>query len=252
MRSIDLNADLGESFGVWTYGDDRALLDVVSSANIACGFHGGDPVTIRRTCEQAVHAGVTIGAHPGFRDLVGFGRRHIDIAPAELRAETVYQIGALRALARSVGGDVSYVKPHGALYHAVATRQALAEAFVGALEDLGEQLPLVGPPGSLAAEVAERRGIRTVAEAFADRRYTPGGQLVSRTQPGAVLTDTEEVVAQALSIAVSGSVTAIDGTEVHLGAQTLCLHGDTPGAFEHALAVRAALSHAGVSVAAFV
>jgi 5-oxoprolinase (ATP-hydrolysing) subunit A len=247
---VDLNADLGESFGAWRLGDDEALLAVVTSANIACGFHAGDPLTIRRACAGAVARGVTIGAQVSYRDLAGFGRRFIDVAPAELADDVLYQIGALDAFARAAGSRVGYVKPHGALYNATVHHERQARAVVDGVRAFGA-LPVLGLPGSRLLAEVESAGLPGVREAFADRGYTPEGTLVPRTEPGALLTDTDAVVERALRLARDGEIVAVDGTVLSSPARSLCLHGDTPGAVRHATAVRAALESAGVSITPF-
>lgn len=249
---IDLNSDVGESFGSWTMGDDAAILRSVSSANVACGFHAGDPSGIARTCREAVAAGVVIGAHVGYRDLAGFGRRFLDCSPTELADDVLYQLGALEALARAAGGGIRYVKPHGALYNAIVHHEAHAQAVVDAVKVFGGDLPLLLLPGSVALARAERAGLRGVAEAFADRGYTPAGTLVPRGEPGAVLHDAQAVAARMVRLAHEGVVEAADGTDVRVAAESICLHGDTPGAVAMAAAVRAGLEEAGVSVRAFV
>ena len=248
---MDLNADLGEGFGVWSLGDDTALLDVVTSANVACGFHAGDPLTMRRVCQQAAARGVAIGAQVGYRDLAGFGRRRIDVAPDDLAADVLYQIGALQACAQAAGTRVSYVKPHGALYNTAMDDPGQAGAVVDGLHAYDPSLPLLGMPDSALANTAHDRGTPYFYEAFADRRYTPTGRLTDRSQPGAVLTDPEAVLAQAQSIVLEGRVEASDGSMIKVSASSLCLHGDTPGAVELARAVRAALTEAGVELAPF-
>ncbi|MEY9845894.1 LamB/YcsF family protein [Streptacidiphilus sp. MAP5-3] len=252
---MDLNADLGEGFGRWTLTDDEALLRVVTSANVACGFHAGDPVTMRRVCEQAAERGVRIGAQVSYRDLAGFGRRAMDVPRAELADELLYQIGALEVFARQAGAAVAYVKPHGALYnravHDVAQAGAVADAVTGFARAFGRELPLLGLPDSALLRAAADAGLPTVAEAFADRAYTPEGTLVPRGEPGAVLQGADAVVAQALSIASGGEVVALDGTRLSVAAASLCLHGDTPGAAALAVRVRAALEAAGVRIQAF-
>ncbi|RBQ19766.1 LamB/YcsF family protein [Spongiactinospora rosea] len=248
---IDLNADLGEGFGIWRLGDDDALLDIVTSANIACGFHAGDPLTIRRTCAAAVDRGVIIGAQVSYRDLAGFGRRAMDVDPEELSAEVLYQIAALDGIARAMGGRVAYVKPHGALYNRVVRDAAQADAVVSAVAAFSPALPLLTLPVSVLRDVAAERGVPTVTEAFADRAYTGDGRLVPRREPGAVLHDVGEVAARAARMAAGGTVTAADGTEVKVAARSLCVHGDTPGAVAMARAVRDALTAAGLSVRPF-
>lgn len=210
---LDLNSDLGEGFGPWTMGDDAAMLDLVSSANIACGFHAGDPSIMRRTCELAAERDVRIGAHVGHRDLVGFGRRTIDIAPAELRDEVLYQIGSLDAFARAAGSKVRYVKPHGALYHSAGARSNLADALLAAMIDFDPALVLLGPAGTELEHAAAAAGVRFVGEGFADRAYTEEGGLAPRGVPGAVLA-AEEAVEQAVSIATTGGVRILRATAV--------------------------------------
>jgi 5-oxoprolinase (ATP-hydrolysing) subunit A len=247
---IDLNSDLGEGFSIWRLGDDEALLDVVTSANVACGFHAGDPLTMRRVCAAAAERGVVIGAQVSYRDLVGFGRRFIDVAPGELAADVLYQIGALDAFARAAGTRVAYVKPHGALYNTAVHHERQAKAVVEGVRAYGE-LPVLGLPGSRLLAEAAAAGLPCVLEAFADRGYTPEGTLVPRTEPNALLTDTDAVVARAVRLAVDGEIVAVDGTVLRSEARSLCLHGDTPGAVRHAEAVRAALESAGVPVTPF-
>ncbi|MFI5084768.1 MAG: LamB/YcsF family protein [Actinomycetales bacterium] len=251
MPSIDLNSDVGESFGNWTFGDDAAIFANVSSANVACGFHAGDPQGILATCRAAAAAGVTVGAHPGYRDLAGFGRRFIDMAPAELTADVVYQIGAVQAMALAAGTAVRYVKPHGALYNTIVRHERQAGAVVAAVLAVDPALPLMVLPDSEIQRQAETAGLRTVAEAFADRAYNPDGTLLSRREPGAVLRDVDDVVEHVLRIAADGVARATDGTLVPVRADSICLHGDTPGAVAMAGAVRAALASAGISVRSF-
>jgi len=238
---VDLNADLGEGFGAWRLGDDEALLDVVTSANVACGFHAGDPSTMRRVCAAAAARGVAIGAQVGYRDLAGFGRRRIDYDPDELRDDLLYQIGALDAFARLTGSRVGYVKPHGALYNTAVRDERQAGAVVAAVAGYDASLPVLGLPGSALLRLAAEAGLRPVEEGFADRRYRPDGTLTPRTEPDALLTGTGEVVAQALRLATGTGRVA-----------SLCLHGDTPGAVTLARAVRAALDDADVPLAPFV
>ena len=238
---MDLNSDLGEGFGAWRLGDDEALLDVVTSANVACGFHAGDPSTMRRVCAAAAVRGVAIGAQVGYRDLAGFGRRRIDYDPDELRDDLLYQIGALDAFARLAGSRVGYVKPHGALYNTAVRDERQAGAVVAAVAGYDASLPVLGLPGSALLRLAAEAGLRPVEEGFADRRYRPDGTLTPRTEPDALLTGTGEVVAQALRLATGTGRVA-----------SLCLHGDTPGAVSLARAVRAALDDADVPLAPFV
>ncbi|MCG8915940.1 LamB/YcsF family protein [Actinokineospora sp. PR83] len=245
--ALDLNADLGEGFGVWALGDDDALLAVVTSANVACGFHAGDASTMRAVCAAAAGRGVAVGAQVSYRDLAGFGRRFIDVDPAQLADEVLYQIGALEACARAAGTRVSYVKPHGALYNATVHHTAQAAAVVEGVRAFAD-LPILGLPGSRLLRAAGDSG---VPEAFADRGYTPEGTLVPRREPGALLPDTDAVVARALRLAERGEIVAVDGTVLRTEARSLCLHGDTPGAVGHARAVRAALTGAGVEPTPF-
>ncbi|MBK0420920.1 LamB/YcsF family protein [Leucobacter sp. CSA2] len=250
MTTIDLNSDLGESFGNYTFGDDAAVLESVSSANVACGFHAGDPRGIRITCRAAVASGTTIGAHPGYHDLAGFGRRFIDMDPGELTDEVIYQIGALQAIARSAGGEVRYVKPHGGLYNTIAVHEGQARAVVRAMTELAPELPLMVLPGSVVERVAREAGLRTVAEAFADRAYVADGTLVKRGTSGAIL-DPDAAVAQAVRFATEGRVRAIDGTELEIAPDSICLHGDNPAAIELARRIRAGLEAAGVRIESF-
>ncbi|WP_336715745.1 LamB/YcsF family protein [Arthrobacter sp. USHLN218] len=251
MAIIDLNSDVGESFGNWEMGDDAAIFRSVSSANVACGFHAGDPSTIAATCRDAVAAGVTIGAHVGYRDLAGFGRRFLDCSPTELADDVLYQLGALQALAQAAGARIRYVKPHGALYNTIVHHEAHAQAVVDAVRAFGGDLPLLLLPGSVALAKAEATGLRGVAEAFADRAYNPDGTLVSRREPGAVLHDPDLVVANMVRLAQTGKITAIDGSIIRVDAESICVHGDTPGSVAMAAAVRAGLESAGVTVRSF-
>ena len=252
MAAIDLNSDLGESYGIWNLGDDEAMLDLVSSANIACGFHAGDPSTLRRVCQAAVDRGVTIGAQVAYPDLAGFGRRFIDVDPVELRDAVLYQIGALDGFAQVAGAGIGYVKPHGALYHACISHPAQAEAVVAAAHEYDPSMAVLGPPGSPLLAVADAMGMESVVEAFADRGYLADGRLVPRGSEGALLTEPAEVAARAVSIAVEHRVTAIDGQSVDVRARSICIHGDTPGAVEMARAVRAGLEVASVGIHSFV
>jgi UPF0271 protein len=248
---MDLNADLGEGFGVWRLGDDTALLDVVTSANVACGFHAGDPSTMRRVAHRAAERGVAVGAQVGYRDLAGFGRRHIEYAFAELRDDVLYQLAALDGFCRAAGTRVRYVKPHGALYHAAARDEGQAAAVVAAICDYDRTLSVLTLPGSVLAGLAAKAGLRPVAEGYADRNYLPTGGLVPRSAPDAVTERAEEVAARAVRMAAEGSVVAIDGSAVECRVESICLHGDTPGAVALAERVRAALLSAGVPLAPF-
>ncbi len=230
MPSIDLNSDLGEGFGSWTAGDDRAVLDVVSSANIACGAHAGDPVIMLATCRAAADRGVAVGAHVAYRDLAGFGRRPVSVTPDELYADVVHQLGALTAAARVAGTAVTYVKPHGALYNTACADPVQAEAVVRAVADVDPTLAVLALPGSELLLAAARHGLRAVSEAFADRAYEPDGSLVPRSRPGAVLHDPEQVAARVLRMVTDGVATAVDGSEVRVAADSVCVHGDSPDA----------------------
>lgn len=244
--AIDLNVDLGEGFGRWTLADDDALLDLVSSANVACGFHAGDPSIMRHTCRAAADRGVRVGAHVAYRDLAGFGRRFVDAGYAELRDDVLYQIGALEVFARAAGTRVTYVKPHGALYNTVVRHEEQARAVVDATAEAG--LALVGLPGSVVLALAAEAGVPTVPEAFADRGYRADGTLVPRREPGALVTDPAEVAERVVRLAQDRTVVAVDGAVVESPARSVCVHSDTPGALEVVVAVRAALDAAGVVV----
>ncbi|VTU13343.1 LamB/YcsF family protein [Variovorax sp. SRS16] len=249
---IDLNSDLGESLGAWRMGDDNAMLAVVSSANVACGFHAGDPAGILETLRRAKERGVAVGAHVAYNDLVGFGRRNMDVASADLRADVIYQIGALQGLATAAGTSVRYVKPHGALYNTMAHDERQARDVIAAIREIDPGLCLVALAGSPLLRWAEAQGLRTVSEAFADRAYTPQGTLVSRREPGAVLHDAQEVAERMLRLVSDGIVTALDGSTVRIRAESVCVHGDSPGAVEMARQVRARLEQAGVAIRSFV
>ena len=251
MTSIDLNSDLGEGFGRWELGDDEALLGIVTSANVACGYHAGDASTMRRTTASAAARGVAIGAQVSYRDLPGFGRRFLDVDPLTLADEVVHQIVALDGLARVGGGEVSYVKPHGALYHAVVDHEPQAEAVVAAVRDADPGLAVLGLPGSRLLRLAEAAGLRSVTEAFADRAYTPEGMLVPRNRRGAVLHDADQIAARCVALVVGEPVSDVNGDRLLLRAESICVHGDTPGAVLIARKVRAALQAAGVELRAF-
>ncbi|TQC41446.1 LamB/YcsF family protein [Rhodococcus sp. WS4] len=252
MPAIDLNSDLGESFGAWTLGDDMAMLKLVTSANVACGFHAGDPATLLSTCSAAADLTVRIGAQVGYRDLAGFGRRFIDVAPRDLTADVIYQIGALDGLAQASGSAVAYVKPHGALYNAIVHHREQARAVVAAVRAYDETLPVLGLPGSVFLEESEEAGLRTVTEAFADRAYTPEGTLVPRSTDGAVLHDPAAVAARVRRLVVDHTLEAIDGTVLAVTAESVCVHGDTPAAVEMATAIRSLLDAEGITVEPFV
>ena len=250
MPSVDLNCDTGESFGAWTLGADADVLAEVTSANIACGYHAGDPATMRRTIDLALERGVALGAHPGLPDLAGFGRRVIEVTAGEVYDMVVYQVGALTAFATARGARLAHVKPHGALYNMAATRPPLADAIARAVRDVDSRLLLFGLAGSALVAAARAIGLVAVEEVFADRRYAPNGTLVSRQERGAVIEDAGTAVGQAVRMVRDGRVAAIDGSELTVCADTICIHGDTPGAAGHARALRAALAAAGIEVAA--
>jgi 5-oxoprolinase (ATP-hydrolysing) subunit A len=250
-RTVDLNSDLGEGFGQWTLGDDDALLGVVTSANVACGFHAGDASIMRRVCERAVGNGVAIGAQVGYRDLPGFGRRFIDIEPEALTQDVIYQVGALAGFARVAGSRVRYVKPHGALYNAIVHHEEQAAAVVRAVVDYDRALPVLGLPGSAFLRLAEEAGLTVVPEAFADRAYTPEGTLVSRRLPGAVLHDADEIARRCVAMARGEPIADVDGRPLPVTADSICVHGDTEGAVRIARSVREALVTAGVALAPF-
>ena len=249
---IDLNSDLGEGFGMWRLGDDDGLLEVVTSANVACGFHAGDPDILRRVCDKAAERGVVVGAQVSYRDLAGFGRQAMEVPAGTLTNEVIYQIAALDGFARIAGTRVDYVKPHGALYNRIVHDEVQAAAVVAAVATYDASLPVLGLPGSVWLRLAAEAGLGTVREAFADRGYTPQGTLVPRSEPGALVTDVEEVAQRVVQLATQGTVRAVDDTEVTVAAQSICVHGDSPGAVAMAVAARAALQDAGVTIAPFV
>ena len=251
MSVIDLNSDLGESLGAWSMGDDAAMLDIVSSANVACGFHAGDPAGILATLKAAHARGVSVGAHVAYPDLLGFGRRNMDVASADLVADVIYQIGALQGLAQAAGTRITYVKPHGALYNTIAHDSAQALDVITAIRDVDANLALVALAGSPLVRWAQDAGLRGIAEAFADRAYTPQGALVSRREKGAVLHDRALVAQRMLRLVRDGVIQAIDGSLARVQAQSICVHGDSPGAVEMARAVRMALESDGVVVRSF-
>lgn len=251
MTSIDLNSDMGESFSNWTMGEDDAMLRIVTSANVACGFHAGDARVMRHTVRVAKENGVTIGAHVAYRDLPGFGRRNMDVASEDLEAEIIYQIGALQAMAGTVGAQVRYVKPHGALYNTIVHDERQARDVVTAIGEVDPSLIILGLPNSVVLREAEKAGIPTAREAFADRAYNPDGTLVSRQLPGAVLHDADEVADRMIGLVEDGGLRAIDGSWVELQADSICVHGDTPGSRDLAERTAARLRGAGLTLGPF-
>jgi UPF0271 protein len=251
VGTVDLNADLGESYGVWKLGDDDAMLDVVTSANVACGFHAGDAATLARTCRAAAERGVRIGAQVSYRDLAGFGRRFIDATPEDLTADVIYQIGALQALAHAAGSTVSYVKPHGALYNTIVTNHDQARAVAEAVHAVDPDLPVLGLSGSAFFAAAQELGLGTVPEAFADRAYRSDGQLVSRKLPNAVLHDVAEIADRVASMVTAGRVAAVDGSTIPITVKSICVHGDSPGAVQIAHTVRDRLVADGIELKSF-
>ena len=246
---IDLNADVGESFGDWRLGDDEALMPSVSSASVACGFHAGDPGVIRRTIALAQAHGVSIGAHPGYPDLAGFGRRDMAVAPAEVTDLVLYQVSAVAGMAAALGARLAHVKPHGALYNRAARDEAVAAAIARAVALVDRSLVLFGLAGSRLLDAGRREGLRVASEAFADRGYEPDGRLRARDLPGALVTDPDAVVSRVMQMIESHTVTAVDGSAVAIEADTICLHGDTPGAADLARRVRQGLEGKGVRIA---
>ncbi len=246
---IDLNADVGESLGAWSLGEDEALIPLLSSVNVAAGLHAGDPVVIERTVALAVRAGAAIGAHPGYPDLAGFGRRAMALSPGEIEASVLYQVGAVAAFARSAGAELRHVKAHGALYNRAARDPDAAAAIARAVRRFSASLVLVGLAGSALVQAGREAGLAVAEEAFADRAYGPDGSLRSRDLPGAVLDDPGDAARQALAI-VRGTLSASDGSPLAVRADTICVHGDLPGAAARARAVREALVGAGVEIRA--
>ncbi|MBJ3814627.1 LamB/YcsF family protein [Shimwellia pseudoproteus] len=251
LPHIDLNSDLGESYGQWTLGDDNAILALVSSANVACGFHAGSPDVILATVQAAAARGVAIGAHVAYPDLVGFGRRNMDLSHDELLADVIYQIGALQGLAKAAGTRVSYVKPHGALYNTIAHNEAQGLAVIAAIRAIDPALPLMGLAGSRILSLAAEQGLNTVAEAFADRAYHSDGTLVSRRQAGAVLHDPHQVAQRMLQMIREGGVISVEGAFTPITADSICVHGDSPAAIEMARQTRELLTAHGITIAPF-
>ncbi|MEX8194143.1 LamB/YcsF family protein [Comamonas guangdongensis] len=248
---MDLNSDLGESFGAWTMGDDAAMLDIVSSANVACGFHAGDAAGILATLKAAQARNVVVGAHVAYRDLAGFGRRNMDVASSDLVADVIYQIGALQGLARAAGTAVKYVKPHGALYNTIAQDKRQATDVINAIKAIDPSLVLMALAGSPLIAWARDAGLSVVAEAFADRGYTPQGALVSRREKGAVLHDEKLIAERMLSLVRDGVIEAVDGSLVRVEADSICVHGDSPGAVAIARQLRLRFEQEGVEIASF-
>lgn len=248
MQTVDLNCDMGESFGAWTMGADLAILPHVSSANIACGFHAGDPTVMRRTVEAALAHGVAIGAHPGLPDLAGFGRRVMEVTPDEAYDLVVYQVGALAGVARACGGRLSHVKAHGALYNMAARRAPLAAAIARAVHDVDDSLRFFGLSGSVMITEAERVGLVGVHEVFADRSYEADGSLTPRDRPDALLTDVDRSADRAVRMVQAGEVVARDGTTIPLRADTICVHGDGAEAAHIAATLRQRLLAAGITI----
>jgi 5-oxoprolinase (ATP-hydrolysing) subunit A len=247
---VDLNCDMGESFGAYSIGADEAVFPFITSANVACGFHGGDAAVMRTTIARARERGVAVGAHPGFQDLIGFGRRNMDVTPGEAYDLVVYQLGALMGFARAANVELQHVKAHGALYNMAAVNRELAAAIARATADVDRGLVLFGLPGSHLVTEGEKAGLRTASEAFADRNYMPDGTLVSRKRPDAHVHDAEEAVRRAIRMVRDGRVRAVDGTDVALKADTICIHGDGPHAAEFAQRLRTAFEADGIAVAA--
>jgi UPF0271 protein len=251
MTAIDLNSDLGESYGAWAMGDDAAMLAIVSSANVACGFHAGDSLGILKTVKAAAEKGVSIGAHVSYPDRVGFGRRDMDVSPADLIADVIYQIGALKGIAAAAGVTVDYVKPHGALYNRIAHDPKQGQAVIDGIKAIDPSLVLMGLAGAPILDLARKSGLQVVAEAFADRAYMPDGQLVSRREAGAVLHDTQLIARRMLQLAREGALEAIDGSLIKVDAQSICVHGDSPGAVAIAREIRRAFEANGIAVRSF-
>ena len=248
---MDLNSDLGESFGAWGMGDDAAMLDIVSSANVACGFHAGDAAGILSTLKAAKARGVVVGAHVAYRDLAGFGRRNMDVASSDLVADVIYQIGALQGLAQAAGTTVKYVKPHGALYNTIAQDRRQATDVINAIKAIDASLVLMALAGSPLIGWARDAGLSVVAEAFADRAYTPSGALVSRREAGAVLHDEALIAQRMLTLVHEGVIEAVDGSMVRVEADSICVHGDSPGAVAIARKIRQRFESEGVQIASF-
>ena len=249
-KSIDLNCDMGESYGAWKMGADAEIMPLISSANIACGFHAGDPATIRKTVRLAVDHGVAVGAHPSLPDLAGFGRRVMRISPQEIYDLVLYQAGAVEAFARAAGSRLHHVKCHGALYNMAAVDQGLSEAMARAVKDLGGDVIVYALSNSTMMKTVKKQKIRVAGEVFADRGYSDDGTLAPRDRPGGMIEDAQQSVKQALAMVGEGYVTSLSGKRVPVAADTLCLHGDQPAAVAFARAIRQAFSEKGISIAA--
>lgn len=252
MTAIDLNSDLGEGYGAWSMGDDAAMLAIVSSANIACGFHAGDPASIHRTVKAAAEHGVMIGAHVSYPDRVGFGRRDLDVTPDELTADVIYQIGALKGIAAAARTAVGYVKPHGALYNRIATDAKQGQAVIDAIKAIDPGLILVGLANAPILDLARHAGLQVVAEAFADRAYTPEGHLVSRREAGAVLHDAERIADRMIRLALDHTLEAIDGSTIRIEAESICIHGDSQGAVAIAREIRSRFDAESIAIRSFI
>ena len=248
MKKVDLNCDLGESFGNYTCGMDASVIPHISSANVACGFHAGDPLVMQNTVTLAAKHGTAVGAHPGFPDLVGFGRRNMAVSPAELKAMMIYQIGALKAFCRSQGVTLQHVKPHGAMYNMAAKDRKLADAICEAIAEVDDSLILLGLSGSEMLKAAKAKGLRCASEVFADRAYEPDGSLTPRALEGSVITDEEEAINRVLQMVKSGTVVARNGQVIPIEADSICLHGDGVKAVEFARRIRQALTDSGVEI----
>lgn len=254
MKTIDLNCDLGESYGAWRIGSDEALIPMITSANIACGWHAGDPLVMEKTIQLAVASGVAIGAHPGFPDKMGFGRRPMECSRSEIRAYIIYQVGALQAFCKINGGRLRYVKPHGALYNMAESREEIADVIAEAIASLDAALAMValaGPGADKKQKLAVKYGVPIVLEAFPDRAYQADGTLLPRREAGAVIADPAVVARRAVQMAKDGTVTAVGGTCLPLNPQTLCIHGDTPESLSNAAEIRNALRKEGVVIQPF-
>lgn len=251
MVSMDLNSDLGESYSAWKMGDDAAMLGIVSSANVACGFHGGDPVGMLKTVQKAAEHGVAVGAHVSYPDRAGFGRRDMDVTSEDLIGDVIYQIGALQGVAKAAGTSVRYVKPHGALYNHISNHERQGLAVIKAIKMIDPSLVLMGLAGTKILDLARAEGLAVVPEVFADRGYTPEGLLVSRREPGAVLHDADFVAQRMLKFVRTGMVTSNDGSEIRIEAQSICVHGDSPGAVTMAQAIKQLFAAEHVAVKSF-